>query len=124
MSDQPGEYFRWTLQDGVAVVEVLARELNQPWFAQEFGAGLRELLTARPSDRFLIDFHRTEAMSSTAFAALFDFARAASAAQARVAICGMSPAVRFGAEILSLDQFIPFTDDEADGLATLRAAGP
>jgi anti-anti-sigma factor len=122
VDDEPG-YLQCGVRDGVAVVEVLARELRQPWFAQQLGAQLRRLLSERPADRFLLDFHRTEYMSSTAFAALFDFAKAAAEAGARVAICGMSPIIRVGAEILSLDQYIPFADDEAAGLALLGAGG-
>ena len=48
MADEQPGYFQYSLRDGAAVVEVLARELNQPWFAQEFGAQLRRLLSVRP----------------------------------------------------------------------------
>jgi anti-anti-sigma regulatory factor len=60
-------------------------------------------------------------MGRTAFATLFDLVKTASAARVRVAVCGMKPNVRVGAQILSLDQYTPFTDDEAAGLAALKA---
>lgn len=124
MADDRPAYFRFAVRDGVAVVEVLARELNQPWFGQEFGAQLRKLLSERPADRFLLDFQRTEYMGSTAFATLLEFAKAASAAGARVAICGMSPNVRVGAQILCIDRFVPIAEDEAAGLAALGDKSP
>jgi anti-anti-sigma factor len=118
-SVQP-DYLSVSLHDGVAVVEILVRELNQPAFAQELGAQLKEFLRSRPSDRVLLDFHNTEYMSSTAFAALFQFAKDTSAAGIRAAVCGMSPDVRIGAQILSLDHYLPFADDVPSGLAALR----
>jgi anti-anti-sigma factor len=124
MATKPTEHFRWFLEDDVAIVEVLSRELNQPHLAQEFGAQLRALLASRPSDRLVVNFSKTVYMSSTAFATLFDLYKHASAAGVRVALCGMSPAVRVGADILCLGEYVPIFDDEASALASLAAKGP
>jgi anti-anti-sigma factor len=119
--ENPAAHFRWSLEDGVAVVEILSRELNQPRFAQELGVQLGALLDARPSDRILLNFHKTKYMSSTSFATLLNFAKAVEAVGAKLAICAMDRDVRVGADILSLGQFIPIFDDEASAIAALRS---
>lgn len=123
MASGTSAFTQWSLDGGVAVVEVLAYELNQPKFAEALGVELHALLDARPSDRVLIDFHNTKYMSSTAFGALVRFVKDATVAGVRVAVCGMEPAVRMGADIISLDRFIPVVDDRTAGLAALGAGG-
>jgi anti-anti-sigma factor len=120
MAYEPPEHFRLELIDGVAVIGVLSIELNQPRFAQEFLEQLRALLASRVANRFLLDFQHTKYMSSTSFAAIFDFVKAASESGVRVAICGMAPSVRVGAEMLCLDQYVPMFDDQPTALAALR----
>lgn len=119
MPTQPEAHIRWSNEDGVAVVEVLARELNQPAIAQEFGAQLRGLVASKAADRILVDFQRTKFMSSTAFGALLGFIRDASAAGVRVAFCGMAPAIRLGADILRIHDYVPVCEDREAGLAAL-----
>lgn len=121
MSGETAVHFRWYLEDGLALVEILSRELNQPRFAEELRGELLALLATGRADRILLDFSDTEYMSSTTFAALVLFSKAATAAGVRLAICGMIPAVRRGAEIMCLDQIIPYYDDRASGLAALRS---
>ena len=120
MDIEPTAHFRWFLEDGVAVVEVLTRELNNPYYAEEFGAQLQALVASRASDRILLNFQHTKSLSSTTCAALFKFARAASGAGVRVVACGMDPVVRMGADIASLDEFIPIFDDEPTARAALQ----
>jgi anti-anti-sigma factor len=124
MANEPQAHFRWWLRGGVAVVEILTVELNQPRIAQEFGAQLRGLLTSKSADRILLDFHHTKFMTSTSFGELLRFVKDANAEGVRVAVCAMEPAVRMGATILSLDQFIPITADVKTGLAALDAIAP
>jgi anti-anti-sigma regulatory factor len=124
MANTKEPYIRWSRRDGVAVVEVMVVELNQPAFAAEFGAELSSLLAAQVSDRILIDFRRCKYLSSTAFAAIFRFSKDASAVGVRVALCGLDNALRIGAEILMLDQLIPIVADESAGLEALGPAGP
>jgi anti-anti-sigma factor len=121
MSREPIEHFRWFLENGVAVVEVLSRELNQPAFAQELGAQLRALLATKPAEFMLINFHKTRYMSSTAFAVLFETGKLARGSNVRLVLCGFDPDVRVGADILSLGDYIPIVDDEPAALAALRA---
>jgi anti-anti-sigma factor len=121
MANETTAHYRWALQDGVAVVEVLTRELNQPHLAEEFEAQLRGLIVSKAADRILIDFRHTKFMSSTAFGALMSFVKAAQEAGVKVALCGMEPAVKMGADILCIDQLVPVVGDERAGLAALSA---
>lgn len=114
------QHFRWFLEGDVAVVEVLSVELNQPHFAQEIGAQLRDLIDSRPAGVIVINFARTKYMSSTAFGALFGLIKVAAAAGVRLALCGMEPSVRFGADVLRLGEYMPIYDDEASALAAAR----
>jgi anti-sigma B factor antagonist len=114
------EFVRWSNVDGVAVFEVVVRELNDPTTAQRFGATLKKLIAVRASNRMVLDFQRTEYMSSTGFGTLLEFARAAGASKIRIALCGLTPSVRLGANILSLGRFIPIFEDAASAVAALR----
>ena len=124
MSNQPTAHFRWEIIDGVAVVEVLSIELNQPRFADEFAAQLRGVLATQTADRLLINFQNTKYASSSVFARLIEFAKIANEAGVRLAICGMVPSVLMGAEILCLDQAVPIFPDQATALAALQADLP
>lgn len=117
MADAPVNHIQWDLVRGVAVVEVLTREIDKPHLAQELGAQLGLLLTQGPSKRVLLNLHRVRYMSSTAFATLLEFWKKATAADAQVRICAMDPNVRLGADIISLGRFIPIHDDEKSALA-------
>ena len=121
MSTEPTEHVRLSFKDNVAVVDVLSRELNQPQIDREFGAQLSELVASRPADRIVLNFARTQYMSSTAFAALFALRRVAASSGVRLAICGMAPAVRFGADILCIGEYMPIYADEASALAAFGA---
>lgn len=122
MSATPVEHFRWSYEGDVALVEVLSRELNQPRLAEEFGAQLHALLRSYPLKNVVLDFHRTKYMSSTAYATLVNFARAAAAENVKLAICGMEPELRVGADIIGLPTFIPIHDDQKTAVASLQAA--
>ncbi len=121
MASQPEPRFRWFLEEGTAVIEVLCRELNVPEFALELRAQLLALLGAKPAEQYVVNFHKTDYMSSTGFAALLDFVKAATAGGARVAICGMQKPLRVGADILQIDKFVPIVDDEATAKAAVQA---
>ncbi len=122
MENIPPAHFQWDLVDGVAVVEVLTRDLNQPHLAQELGGQLQALLQAGATKRFVLNFHRTRYMSSTAFAALLGFGKKVDAAGGKATICAMQPDVRIGADILSIGTFIPIHDHEAEALAAVSPA--
>lgn len=123
MSSEPTAHFRWLIDEDVSIAEVVSVELNQPRFSEELSAQLKSLLEPGSPDRVLIDFRHTKYMSSTAFAVLVEFAKLAQERGVKVAICGMSGALRFGADILSLGRIIPIYPDEATALAALRPAG-
>lgn len=108
--------FTWSRVKGVAVVELVCRELSGPDAAEHFSQQLSALLEAGEK-RLLLNFHRTQVISSTSFATLFNLSKHVDAIGGQLRICCMQPAVRFGADILSLGEFIPIHDSEASALA-------
>ncbi len=114
------EFVRWSNIEGVAVFEVVVRELNDPTTAQRFGATLRKLIAVRASSRMVLDFQRTHYLNSTAFGTLLEFARTAGNSNMQLALCGLTPSVRLGADILSLGRFIPIFEDVPSAVAALR----
>src|SRR5688500_13357858 len=112
MADTATPHLQWSRVDGVAVVDVLSRELNGPEVAEELGEQLNALLESGET-RLLLDFGRTRTMSSTAFGVLLDFWKRVDAARGELRVCSMDPDVRFGADILSLGRIIPLHDDRA-----------
>jgi anti-anti-sigma factor len=108
--------------DGVLVVEILSREFQGPDAAKALGEQLGALLRSGET-RLLLNFGRTQVMSSTAFGTLLYFWKQVDAAHGELRICSMAPAVRFGADILSLGQYIPIHDDEPSALAAFAAEG-
>ena len=116
MAEASTPLVQWSLDDGVAVVEVLAREIQGPEAAAALGEQLGSLLRSGET-RLLLDFGRTRVMSSTAFGTLLNFWKQVDAARGELRICSMEPAVRFGADILSLGQYIPIHDDRPSAMA-------
>ena len=123
MSSEPTAHFRWLIDEDVSVAEVVSVELNQPRFADELSGQLESLLEPGSPDRVLIDFRSTKYMSSTAFGVLVEFVKLARERGVQVAICGMTGALRVGADILSLGRMIPMYPDQASALAYLRPGG-
>ena len=107
---------QWSRVDGVAVVEVLARDIQGPEAAAALGEQLGALFRSGET-RLLLDFGRTRVMSSTAFGTLLNFWKQVDAAQGELRICSMDPPVRFGADILSLGRYIPIHEDIPSAMA-------
>jgi len=108
--------FTLSTSRGVTIVHVQPREISNPDQAREFGQHLDRLLEPGGPSRFLLDFDKTKSMSSTAYAVLLTFAKKVGGAGGEVKICRMDPSVRFGADILSLGQFIEIHPDERSAL--------
>ncbi len=121
MPDSPLVQLRPDLVDGVAVVELLPREITEPDQATLLGEALRSVLEALPTKRLLIDAARTKYMSSTAFAVLLRFGLRVKEVGGTLAICAMDPFVRAGADIVKLGRIVPLFDDEPSALAALTA---
>jgi anti-anti-sigma factor len=105
----------WSPIDGVAVVAVLARDvqgLEATAFGEQLGASLRSGET-----RLLLDFGQTRVMSSTAFGALLNFSKQVDAAQGELRICSIDPPVRVGTDILGLGRYIPIHEDRPSAMA-------
>jgi anti-sigma B factor antagonist len=110
---------RDALVEGVAVVDLLPREITEPDQAARLGEALRSVVDSGVSRLVLIDASATRYLSSTAFAALLKFGLHAKESGGRAAICRMDPLVRFGANIIRLGEIVPILDDEATALASL-----
>jgi anti-anti-sigma factor len=113
------EHYRWYLIEGIAVLEVITREIANPELALELSAQLRGAWEGKVSNRFLINLKNVRYMSSSGFAALLSFAKAAIDSGAAVIVCDMHPDIRLGADIIRLGQVIPIEADEESGLAAL-----
>ncbi len=116
MSDANLPLAEWSRVGGVAVVDVLHKEILGPEAAAALGEQLGSLLRSGEV-RQLLDFSRTQLISSTVFGALLSFWKQVEAAGGELKICGMNPSVRLGADILCLGEFIPIHDDKAAALA-------
>lgn len=122
MANSTSPLFTLSRANDVVVVEMQCRELSGPDAALQFSQQLNALLAAGEK-RLLLDFHRTQIVSSTSFATLFNLSKQISALGGELRICRMQPAVRFGADILSLGEFIPIHDSEASALASFTHSG-
>jgi anti-anti-sigma factor len=107
---------QWSRVDGVTVVEILSREIQELDTAGALGQQLRSLLLSGEK-LLLLDFGRTRLMSSTAFGALLIFRKQVAAAQGELRICSMDAGVRFVADVCGLGRFIPIHDDKPSALA-------
>ena len=122
MSHPQTAHFAWDLVDGVAVVDMLSRELNQPHEAEELEGQLRALIRSGETRKLLLNFRKTRFMSSTAFATLARVGKELNAKGGRMMMCGLDPNVRLGADILMLGRIIPIHDDETSALPRFRCS--
>jgi anti-anti-sigma factor len=122
MTDASIPLVQWSLVDGVAVVEILSREIQERDTAVALGKQLSSLLQSGEK-RVLLDFGRTRLMSSTAFGAILIFRKQVAAAGGELRICSMDPAVRFGADVCGLGRFIPIHDNKLSALAAFAREG-
>ena len=116
MTDANIPLMQWSRVDGVTVVEILIREIQELNTAGALGQQLRSLLLSGEK-HLLLDFGRTRLMSSTAFGALLIFRKQVAASHGELRICSMDAGVRFGADVCGLGRFIPIHDDRPSALA-------
>jgi anti-anti-sigma factor len=119
MAESPLIQLRAQPVEGVTVVELIPRELTEPEQATRMGEALREVLASMATKSLLIETSATKYMSSTSFAVLMSFGRKAGESGVKVAISGMDPFVKVGADIIKLGRVIPIYDDERTALAAL-----
>jgi len=115
MSNANTPIAEWSQVGDVAVVDVLHREILGPEAAKTFGEQLGMLLSSG-QNRLLLDFSKTQIISSTAFGTLINFWKKVEAANGKLKICGMDSSVKIGADILGLGNYIPILDDRHDAL--------
>jgi len=115
------EFFHWRIVEGVAVIEVVARELIHPDVVQEFAKKLRGLIAIRFAKRMILVLRHTKFMTSMGFSAIIEFAKAASQTNVEIALCELTPEVKAGADVLQLDRFFPIFEDETTALAAFSS---
>jgi anti-anti-sigma factor len=107
------------LVEGVAIVELLPREITEPDQAALLSEALRSVYEAVGTKRLLLDMTPAKYLSSTAFAVLFKFGLYVTEDGGRLAICSMDEFVRVGADIVKLGRIVPIYGDEKTALAAL-----
>ncbi len=122
MTDANFPLVQWSRVNGVAVIEILCREIQDRDVAGVLGKQLRSLLLSGEK-LLLLDFGRTRLMSSSAFGALLIFTKQVAAAGGALMICSMDRDVRFGADVCGLGRFIPIHDDKPSALAAFARQG-
>lgn len=122
MPDAEFQHLRLSMVENVALVEIVTRDLQGPQLAVELG---RELALVSAQDwarRILVDFRKVGYLSSTGFAAIFKLVSRAKADGREVRLCGMDPALRFGAEIVGMPKVVEIHDDQASALRAFAEA--
>jgi anti-anti-sigma factor len=119
MSQHALVQFSPDLVQGVAMVQLLPREITEPHEAELLGEALRSVYDVVGTKRLLLDMSATKYMASTAFAALFSFGLSVTEDGGRMAICSMDEFVRVGADIVRLGRVVPIYDSEKAALAYL-----
>jgi anti-anti-sigma factor len=101
------------------VVEFLTHEISDAGHSSELGQQLAALVRADRPNRFVLDFHKVRVFSSTAFGALVGFVLKVRKASGVVVICNMDEFIRFGADIIRLDDYAPILADRQAALDRL-----
>ena len=96
MPEPEFQYIRVTMVKDVAVVEVLAKDVQGPKAAQDLGAELGLVAAQDWAKRLLVNFSRVGFMSSTGFAILFRLVAQAKAEGRQIKLCSMEPGMRLG----------------------------
>ena len=111
------------LVDGVAVIDLLPREITDPEEATRLGVALRAAFDARAATTklMILNFAANHYLSSSVFAVLLRFGIRAASAGGKVAIANMDPFVRTAADIVRLGRIVPIFDDEPSAVSSLTA---
>jgi anti-anti-sigma regulatory factor len=107
----------------VALVELLTKDLQGPKAGQELGSELALVLAQDWARRILVDFRRTQFLSSSGFAALFKLVSQARADGRQVKFCSMAPGLLIGAEVVGLPKVVEIHDSQTAALKSFAPAG-
>jgi anti-anti-sigma factor len=104
-----------------ALVEFLTHAFGDPERASELSRQLASLVRPELPNRYILDFKNVHTFSSTGFGALVTFVLKVRKAGGQVVICNMDEFVRFGADIIHLDDYAPIVADRRAALDRLAA---
>lgn len=116
MSNPDFKLIQVSMVDDVALIEILVKDLRVPDEAQALGAELDVVAHQSWAERMILDFERTEYLCSTGFAVMVRLANEAKGAGRQMKICGLSPELRIGADIIGLGRFIDLHDTQRSAL--------
>ena len=108
-------------QPRASLVEFLSHSISDPQHAAELSRQLAALVRPELANRYILDFKAVRNFSSTGFGALVTFVLKVRKAGGQVLICNMDEFVRFGADIIRLDDYAPIVADRQAALDRLAA---
>ena len=114
---EPIPVMQWSQVDGLAVVEILSHDVTGPAAAKDMGEQLLALWRSGQK-RLVLNLSRVRVMSSTGFATILQVWKQV---EGGLCLCGLTPSVRLGADILSLSQYIHVYETEAEAVASFSA---
>src|SRR5215468_10691088 len=110
MSEIDSPHLRVRTDDGVVVLHLLDRELRVPEQIDELKQDLLAVVRRVGEAQYLVEMGHTRYLCSSGFAMLFNLDKTISEAGGVMAICGMDPSVRVGADIICLGDVVPLFD--------------
>lgn len=103
------------------LVEFLSHAIGDPAHASELGRQLAALVRPDLPNRYVLDFTKVRTFSSTGFGALVAFVLKVRKVDGQVLICSMDEFIRFGADIIRLDDYAPIIANRQAALDRLAA---
>jgi anti-sigma B factor antagonist len=118
MSNPEFQHIRLNMVDGIALVEVITRDLKGPRPAKELGAELGQVLHREGLQRLVVDFDKNRYLSSSGFAVLFNLVNQVKAVGQEIKFCGMASEIRLGASVVGLDKVVEIHDTRDGAMRT------
>ncbi len=100
----------------VVVIEFLSHDIAGPHQADELAEQLNSMIRSDLPRNFVIDFAGVQALGSTAFGEIANFARRAG----RVRVCNLGHFLRLGASLIGLDDWVIFADSRQKAIRAAR----
>lgn len=121
MAATPTDLVKLEPHGELLVVRVASDQLTAVDVVDRFGERIRALLEQRSERRWLIDFASTVFLATPAVNTLLLASKRLQRDGGRLAICGLTPALRRLFGLMKLDRVLVICDGEEHGLAALKA---
>jgi anti-anti-sigma factor len=123
MSEIDSPHLRVRTDDGAVVLHLLDRELRFPEQIDELKQDLVAVVHRVGEAQYLVEMGHTRYLCSSGFAMFINLAKTIAEAGGVMAICGMNPDVRIGADIIRLGDIVPIFADQDAAIAALATTG-